>query len=285
MAGNSPLVLLIMGAITSFIFGKDDRDRLLHLPGDRPRSAAGESGLDPLAIHMFIFYWGMVSFITPPVALGAFAAAAITRTNQWAVSWKSMPGQRHLFYPFFFVLNPALILHGTWMDIVLSIGAAAIGIVLIAAGLQGWLAGVGDVGRGPGGLARRLAWSLPASAGPCRRRRCSAFRNGIRRWPAPRSPSSWPCPSARAPVRAGSDFTYNLFNHREHPTKKSRGGLRETEQSDFAAIALTVSLPAASIAQDIKLPNTLAWTAYDVGSGGCKPEPSPSATCSRTGSA
>lgn len=171
LAGNSPLVLLVMGAITSFIFGLGMTATACYIfLAIVLAPPLVKAGLDPLAIHMFIFYWGMVSFITPPVALGAFAAAAIARTNQWAVGWESMRlGSVIYFIPFFFVLNPALILHGTWTDIVLSIAAAAIGIVFIAAGLQGWLAGVGDVGRGPGGLARRLAliaagfgWALPS---------------------------------------------------------------------------------------------------------------------------
>lgn len=48
-----------------------------------------QSGLDPLAVHLYILYWGMVSFITPPVALGAFAAATIA-----GVSMRAFMGRR-----------------------------------------------------------------------------------------------------------------------------------------------------------------------------------------------
>ena len=137
-----------------------------------PFANVGERGVmpsrDPSGLYVT---FPSVSFITPPVALGAFAAASIARCNPFAVGFEAMRlGSVIYFIPFFFVLNPALILHGTWMEVVLSIAAASIGIVLIAAGLQGWLAGVGDVGRGPGGLARRLAlilagfgWALPST--------------------------------------------------------------------------------------------------------------------------
>ena len=70
-------------------------------------------GLNKMAVHMFIFYWGMLSSITPPVAIASFAAAGIAGAPAMKTGWESMwVGSIIYFIPFFFVLNPALVLQG-----------------------------------------------------------------------------------------------------------------------------------------------------------------------------
>ncbi|MBI1985594.1 MAG: TRAP transporter large permease subunit, partial [Rhodospirillales bacterium] len=105
-----------------------------------------QGGLDPLAVHMFIFYCSMVSYITPPVALGAYAAAAIAGANPMRTGLEAMRlGSIIYFIPFFFVLNTAFILRAPVADIVLLTVSAALGIVMIAGALQGYLIGVGNL--------------------------------------------------------------------------------------------------------------------------------------------
>ncbi len=95
---------------------------------------------------MFIFYWGMVSYITPPVALGAYAAAAIAESSPMRTGFEAMRfGSIIYFIPFFFVLDPAFILRAPWLDIVLVTASALAGVTLLAAALQGYLVGVGDL--------------------------------------------------------------------------------------------------------------------------------------------
>jgi TRAP-type uncharacterized transport system fused permease subunit len=102
-------------------------------------------GLDPIAVHLFILYWGMISFITPPVALGAFAAASLAGATPMRTGFEAMRlGSIVYFLPFFFVLNPALVLNGDFSTIIVEVGTALAGIVMIAAGLQGHLVGVGS---------------------------------------------------------------------------------------------------------------------------------------------
>jgi len=106
-------------------------------------------GLDKMAVHMFLFYWGMISFITPPVALGAYAAASIAKSNPMTTGFDAMRlGSIIYFVPFFFVLNPALIGQGPGGEIALVLTTAIVGIVLIASGLQGYLYGVGALDGG-----------------------------------------------------------------------------------------------------------------------------------------
>ena len=153
MAGGSPYLLLLSGAITSFILGMGMTVTAAYIfLAIILAPALIKTGLDPLAVHLFMLYWGMISFITPPVALGAYAAASIAKANPMATGFEAMRlGSIIYFIPFFFVLNPALILHAPLYNIVMVFGTAVIGTFLIAGALQGYVAGVGLLGTGPVG--------------------------------------------------------------------------------------------------------------------------------------
>ncbi|MEK9967707.1 MAG: TRAP transporter large permease subunit, partial [Ferrovibrio sp.] len=112
----------------------------------------------PLAVHLYIFYWGMLSFITPPVALGAFAAASVAKTPPMRTGFEAMRlGSIIYFIPFFFVFDPALIMHGTWDHIILSTGLAIFGIWIFASGIQGYMVGIGPIfGDGIVGIMLRI---------------------------------------------------------------------------------------------------------------------------------
>jgi TRAP transporter 4TM/12TM fusion protein len=158
VAGNNIYVLLVMGAITSFLFGMGMTITacyiFLAIVLAPPLVAAG---FDPVAVHLFMLYWGMVSFITPPVALAAFVAAGIARCAPMQVGMQSMRlGSVMYFVPFFFVLNPALILRGSLWEIGVVVATAVAGVALIASALAGYLAGLGVIGGGLGGLMVRL---------------------------------------------------------------------------------------------------------------------------------
>jgi len=180
LAGGSILMLLRMGALTSFLFGMGMTVTACYIfLAITLAPALIRAGLDPLAVHLFIMYWGMVSFITPPVALGAFAAASIARTSPFAVGFEAMRlGSVIYVLPFFFVLNPSLILHGEPGEIALHLVTATIGIGFIAAGMQGYLVGVGRAGGTAGMIARvllvlgGLALAVPAGA-----------KTGLDQWP------------------------------------------------------------------------------------------------------
>jgi TRAP transporter 4TM/12TM fusion protein len=157
LAGDAPLILLLMGAITSFIFGMGMTVTACYIfLAIVLAPPLVKAGLDPLAVHLFIMYWGMVSFITPPVALAAFAAAPLARCSPFAVGFEAMRmGSIMYFVPFFFVLNPALILHGPPWEIAVVTVTAVIGIVFIGAGLQGYLVCIGRIENGAAGWAVR----------------------------------------------------------------------------------------------------------------------------------
>ena len=146
-AGDSIIILLIMGAITSFILGigMTVTAAYLFLAVTLAPALTG-SGLDKVAVHLFMLYWGMISFITPPVAIGAFAAASVAGANGIRTGVEAMKlGSVIYFIPFFFVLNPALIGRGSVYDILIVFFSAVIGIILISSSLQGYLIGIGDL--------------------------------------------------------------------------------------------------------------------------------------------
>ena len=126
-----------------------------------------------MSVHLFILYWGMLSFITPPVALGAFAAASIAGSSALATGFKAMRlGSVIYFIPLFFVLEPALILSGTWWETIFASAKVGVGIILIAGSLQSYLFGIGHVDKeGVQGIVGRILMgigggviALPASS-------------------------------------------------------------------------------------------------------------------------
>ena len=115
-----------------------------------------------MSVHLFILYWGMLSFITPPVALGAFAAASIAESSALATGFKAMRlGSVIYFIPFFFVLEPALIMSGEWHETLIAAVKVGLGIILIAGSLQSYLFAVGFVDKSGGqGTVGRLLMAL-----------------------------------------------------------------------------------------------------------------------------
>jgi TRAP-type uncharacterized transport system fused permease subunit len=99
-----------------------------------------QMGVPKMAAHMFIFYMGVTSDLTPPTCLSPFAAAAIAGSPPMATAWQAMRLGAVLFIvPFMFVYSPELLMIGPWPPILLAFARAGLGVVCLAAGLQGWL--------------------------------------------------------------------------------------------------------------------------------------------------
>ncbi len=149
MAGGSTLILLVMGAVTSFIMGVGMTVTAAYIfLAVVLAPALIQGGLSPMAVHLFILYWGMLSFITPPVALGAYAAAALAQATPMRTGLEAMRlGSIIYFIPFFFALNPALIFEGTTTGILIAISSAFVGVAVVAGALQGYLTGLGDLSK------------------------------------------------------------------------------------------------------------------------------------------
>lgn len=159
-AHGNVYLLLAAGAGTSFILGMGMTASAAYIfLAITVAPALIAVGVDPMAAHLYIFYWGMVSFITPPVALAAIVAAPIANAGAMAVAVKSLRiGVLLLLLPVLFVLQPALIMQGNGFTIVQASLTAVVAVALLAAAFEGYMWGVGKlsrwacVGFGIGGL-------------------------------------------------------------------------------------------------------------------------------------
>jgi TRAP-type uncharacterized transport system fused permease subunit len=126
-------------------------------------SLLGELGVLPLVAHLFIFYFGMMSMVTPPVALAGYAAASIAEAPIMRTSFAAFRFSLVGFtLPYMFVYRPALCLLApegselTWWAIFHAVAAATIGIMALASALAGFISR-------PMGLVQRVLMYISAA--------------------------------------------------------------------------------------------------------------------------
>lgn len=140
-SGGNLFFLLVLTAVASFILGMGMTSIPCYLIlVILVAPAMVKSGVVPMAAHLFVFYWGIMSFITPPVAVGAYVAAGIAKGEPMRTGYIAM---RLAFVsyvvPFVFVYNPGLLLAGSWNSVVWSVITASIGVIAIAIAFEGFL--------------------------------------------------------------------------------------------------------------------------------------------------
>jgi TRAP transporter 4TM/12TM fusion protein len=99
-------------------------------------------GIPQLTAHFFVFYFAVLSAITPPVALASYAAAGISGANPMETSVASFKiGIAAFIVPFMFFYNSALLMDGSWVEITRAGLTAIFGVFLLSSGVQGWFVG------------------------------------------------------------------------------------------------------------------------------------------------
>lgn len=90
-------------------------------------------GIPAIAAHMFIFYFGLLSNLTPPVAVASFVAAGLAGSDMWrtGITGLKLAASAYLL-PFLFVLNPALLMQGRWPEIVIVVITAVVSGAVLA---------------------------------------------------------------------------------------------------------------------------------------------------------
>jgi len=144
LAGNNLFLTVLYTALTLWVLG-------LAVPVTASYIIAAvitapamiKLGIPEYAAHMFIFYYAVLSEVSPPTALAPFAAAAITGGNPYKttmMAWKyTLPA---FLVPFMFTLHPdgvGLLLRGDWSNVLWTTATAALGLGALAAGFTGWI--------------------------------------------------------------------------------------------------------------------------------------------------
>jgi TRAP transporter 4TM/12TM fusion protein len=149
LGGQSLILLLILAAVVSIILGMGlPTIGVYVMLAVLVAPALVKVGVPPLAAHLFILYFGMMSLITPPVAPAAYVAAAIAGSPSMATGWTAMRfGWSSYIVPFIFVYAPAMLMQGSWWDIAVVTVTSLIGIWLVCAAMVGY-------------FTRVLPWSM-----------------------------------------------------------------------------------------------------------------------------
>lgn len=117
-------------------------------------------GLNELAVHLFVLYYGLMSYITPPVALATFPAAQIAKTSAIKVGMKSAyMGIVLYLLPFLFVLSPELVLQGETGAILFTLAKVSICVFIISSAMGGYMIGIGKLWSKTA-ISEALKWGL-----------------------------------------------------------------------------------------------------------------------------
>jgi TRAP transporter 4TM/12TM fusion protein len=141
LAGGSTLLLLLLTAVVSILLGMSLPTTVVYVTlAVLVGPALAQLGIVPLAAHLFLFYFGMLSLITPPDCLATYAAAAIAKADFWKTGWTGMRlGIVAYIVPFVFVYHPALILEGSAVEIITTLLTASVGVALLGIACAGYL--------------------------------------------------------------------------------------------------------------------------------------------------
>lgn len=141
LSGGSLVLLLILTMVASIILGMGMPTAPVYIIlAVLVAPALVNMGVVPIAAHLFVFYFGIISAITPPVALAAYAGAAIARTDPIQTSFKAFKiGLVAFLLPYMFVYSPELLLEGdgSFIQIVTTTLSTVVGITAFAVGIQG----------------------------------------------------------------------------------------------------------------------------------------------------
>jgi TRAP transporter 4TM/12TM fusion protein len=147
LAGDNLPLMLFVTALACFILGMGMTPIAVYIfTAIILAPALVEMGLNEFAVHMFLLYNGLLAFITPPVCIAVYPAATLAGAPFMKVGWASVRLGAVLFIiPFFFILEPALLLRGSLLRILYTIGTASIGVFLLASAIEGYLIGIGKL--------------------------------------------------------------------------------------------------------------------------------------------
>lgn len=140
-SGGNVVILALITALISVVLGMGMPTVGVYiLLATLVAPALVEFGIPVIAAHLFVFYFGLLSMVTPPVALAAFAAANIAEAKAWPTSASAMRLAWPAYVvPFLFLFAPSLILKGSLLGALWALGSAILGIYMVTAGIVGYM--------------------------------------------------------------------------------------------------------------------------------------------------
>jgi TRAP transporter 4TM/12TM fusion protein len=143
IAGANQLIAMVFVALVALILGMGMPTTAAYAIGAAVLAPGlGRIGVDTLVAHFFIFYFAVLSSITPPVALASFAAAGMAQADPWKTSWVALKmGLATFIVPFMFYFSPILLWKGSPLEILQAAVTGSVGVWFLAGATEGWLAG------------------------------------------------------------------------------------------------------------------------------------------------
>ena len=141
ISGGHLILVLLLAATAAYILGMGLDTLPLYITlAILVAPALVELGISPIHAHLFVLFWGLTSFITPPLCLAVYVTSAIAESSVWKTGLQAMRLGIVLFIiPFAFVYYPALLLHGSVPEILFAVGKTLLATVGVAGGMTGFL--------------------------------------------------------------------------------------------------------------------------------------------------
>jgi len=141
ISGGNLLAILAMAAVAAFILGMGMPAVSVYiLTVVLMAPALIKAGVEPIAAHMFLFYFGCLSFITPPVCVAAYIAAGISGGDPWKTAFRAVRlGMAAFLVPWAFVFTPGILAIGSGVDVLLSFILISVGCGSVAIAFAGFL--------------------------------------------------------------------------------------------------------------------------------------------------
>lgn len=141
LAGDNVVLILLMTAVVCVVLGMALPTAVIYtMLAVLVAPALIDLGVDRMAAHLFIFYMGMLSMITPPVCFASFTAAAIAGASFWKTAISGMRyGVAAYLLPFIFPFSLGLLFRGSALEVSWAVGSAVLGLIAISASLVGYL--------------------------------------------------------------------------------------------------------------------------------------------------
>jgi TRAP transporter 4TM/12TM fusion protein len=143
VAGGSQILGLLFAMVIALILGMGMPTTAAYaVAASVVAPGLAQMGIPQLTAHLFIFYYAVISSITPPVALASFAAAGMAGADPWKTSFIAVKlGLATFIVPFMFFYGPGLLFIGDWWSVLSVAVTASIGVYFLACSTEGWMAG------------------------------------------------------------------------------------------------------------------------------------------------